>query len=61
MKKEKVMCDHHKRQRAFYYADSWIKGHPVRKLCCICVDGLITKIPNAKKTLNIRLISEDEI
>ncbi len=56
---KKIKCDHHKKQQAFYYMDSWTKGDPVRKLCCICVDGLITKIPNVKKTLNIRLINED--
>ena len=53
-KKEKFQkCDHHKNQKAFYYADSWTIGKPARKLCCICVDQLTTKIPNIKEALNI--------
>ena len=58
--KTTIMCDNHKNQQAFYYVDSWIKKGPVGKLCCICVDKMITKIPGVKETLNIRLISENK-
>ncbi len=50
-----MKCDSCRKHKAFYYVDSWYVSSPPRKLCCVCVDKMITNIGQViKKTLNIR-------
>jgi len=53
MKKE--MCDCGKNPVA-YIRDSWFKGGPDIKMCCVCADRMIMRIPKVKEALNIREI-----
>ena len=44
-----------------YFVDSWVKKGRPRKMCCVCVDRMVTRIPNIKNTLNITEIPQDDI
>ena len=39
-----------------YWIDSYIVSHPSRKICCVCADRMIGRIPGIKECLNIREI-----
>lgn len=57
MKVEKCQaCGKHP---AAYISDSFIKSNPSVKLCCVCADRMIMKIPGIKEALNIRELPKD--
>ena len=49
-------CESCGKHPAAYFCDSWCNDNPKRKICCVCADLMITKIPNVKEVLNIRQI-----
>ena len=54
-----MKCESCGKHEAFYYVDSWYVSSPPRKLCCVCVDKMITNIGQViKKTLNIRVMED---
>ena len=54
-----MKCESCGKHKAFYYVDSWFVDDPPRKLCCVCVDKMITNMgQRIKETLNIREMEE---
>ena len=57
MKKE--YCEDCGKHPVAYFCNSWVVGAPVRKICCVCADTMIARIPNVKEALDIREIQND--
>ena len=55
-----MKCEACGKNQAAYFVDSWSKGSPKHKLCRVCVDEMITNIPNVKQVLNICEITMDK-
>ena len=52
----KEKCENCGKHPVAYTCESWCKENPEHRLCCVCVDQMITKIPGVKKALNIKVI-----
>ena len=61
MKIKAGYCEACSKHPVAYYVDSWFEDEPRSKLCCVCVDRMITFIPGVKKTLNITEINNDKV
>ena len=55
----KEKCENCGKHPVAYTCESWCKENPEHRLCCVCVDQMITKIPGVKEALNIKIIKED--
>jgi hypothetical protein len=53
-----IKCESCGKHPAFYIRDSYIKSEPALKICCVCADRMIAKIPGIKEVLNIREIDD---
>ena len=55
---KKTKCEACGKHPVAYFVDSWTKSSPARKMCCVCVDRMITNCGAwIKKTLNMREIN----
>ena len=54
----KEKCENCGKHPAEYTCESWCKENPEHRLCCVCVDQMITRIPGVKEALNIKVIKE---
>ena len=55
---EQIKCENCGKHPVAYTCESWCKENPERRLCCVCIDQMITLIPGVKEALNIKVIKE---
>ena len=55
----KEKCENCGKHPVAYTCESWCKENLEHRLCCVCVDQMIVKIPGVKEALNIKVIKED--
>ena len=56
----KEKCENCGKHPAEYTCESWCKENPKHRLCCVCVDQMIGRIPGVKKALNIKITKEEK-
>jgi len=54
-----MKCEACGKHPAAYTCDSYTGERPPVRICCVCADVMIMKIPNAQKDLNIKEIQNE--
>jgi len=56
---KKGYCESCGQHPVAYFCNAWTIDAPVRRICCVCADNMIARIPNAKEVLDIREIENE--
>jgi hypothetical protein len=55
---KKGYCESCGKHPVAYFCNAWDTNDPVRRICCVCADTMIARIPNVKEVLNIKEIEK---